>query len=436
MDTGKKRSTGNAHLFNYQYVDTDRKYVRHLCHMRRHVIVRFIEKQKNKIQKRLPFYSQNVCVKGADNEFTFGTLSMLILLSLLCLNYSSICKGVYHRSIELTAPYDVDIFDYEQPFDDFNEYLRVIDEDYTINESIEFNIYKDPAHQIQNYYDVQFYNFDPVMKLSDYNKLLKMRSLTPIELKSDEYFLVTDRQLLYKVEGNNEIQNIRFADQKLHLKGIDTNSFWYTMNNTGRFTVIVPDKYVSGLEISEKHLIADTKEDTTSKLEEKIKTDLNHLLVTKNDDNETIREYYRVNVRGTAVEEQNTMTAMIASLCLYIAFILISAVGTILAIQSLSDSAKYKYRYTTLQRLGVNDSSIFRTIRRQLLIFFFVPVICPVIAGFCMLASMNNVYHIMLESRYTYLLYFISGLAIFFFIYGIYWITAYIGFKRNINEES
>jgi len=59
-----------------------------------------------------------------------------------------------------------------------------------------------------------------------------------------------------------------------------------------------------------------------------------------------------------------------------------------------------------------------------------------VIAGFCMLASMNNVYHIMLESRYTYLLYFISGLAIFFFIYGIYWITAYIGFKRNINEES
>ena len=46
-----------------------------------------------------------------------------------------------------------------------------------------------------------------------------MRSLTPIELKSDEYFLVTDRQLLYKVEGNNEIQNIRFADQKAAFKG-------------------------------------------------------------------------------------------------------------------------------------------------------------------------------------------------------------------------
>ena len=50
-------------------------------------------------------------------------------------------------------------------------------------------------------------------------------------------------------------------------------------------------------------------------------------------------------VRGTVIEEQNAMTAMMASICLYIAFILVSAVGTILAIQSLSDATKYKYRY-------------------------------------------------------------------------------------------
>lgn len=395
-----------------------------------------LKSKKLKYKKDYLFTARTFASKARTMSFTFGTLSMLILLSLLCLNYSSICKGVYHTSIELTAPYDVDVFDQEPPFDNFNDYLRVIDEDYTINESIEFNIYKDPAHQIQDYYDVQFYDFDPIMKLSDYNKLLKMRNLTPIKLKSNEYFLVTDRQLLYKVEGNNEIQNIRFADRKLHLKGIDTNSFWYNMNNTGRFTVIVPDEYIHGLEISEKHLIADTKEDTTSELEEKIRTDLSHLLVTKNDDGESVREYYRVNVRGTAVEEQNTMTAMVASLCLYIAFILISAVGTILAIQSLSDSAKYKYRYMTLKKLGVNDPDLFRTIRRQLLILFSVPVICPIIASFCMLVSMNNVYQIMLESKFTYLFYFISGLAIFFFIYGIYWITTYIGFKRNISGES
>lgn len=40
------------------------------------------------------------------------------------------------------------------------------------------------------------------------------------------------------------------------------------MNNTGRFTIVVADECVQGLEISERHLIVDTKEDTTTKLEE------------------------------------------------------------------------------------------------------------------------------------------------------------------------
>ena len=243
--------------------------------------------------------------------------------------------------------------------------------------------------------------------------------------------------MLYKVENNKDIEKIQLTSGKeLKLKGIDTKTYWYQINNTGRFAVIVPDEYVQGLEISEEHLIVDTKEETTAKLEEKIDTELKHLLVVEDEDGTTHNEYYRVSVRGSAIEEQNTMTAMIASICLYIAFILISAVGTVLAIQSLSDSTKYKYRYQTLKRLGVNDKSLFKTIRKQLLILFGVPVIYSILASFFMLVSVNNVYKIYLESEYSYLIYFVVGLAIFFFIYGIYWIATYIGFKRNINEES
>lgn len=395
-----------------------------------------LKSKKRKYQKNNLFVARTFASKARTMSFTFGTLSVLILLSLLCLNFSSINKGVYQASIEQTSPYDVDVFDQEQPFDDWNEYIRVIEEDYTIKETVEFNIYEEPNHQIQDYYDVQFYEFDPVMKVSEYNELRRLRNMEPIELKSNEYFLVTTRQLLYKVGDNENINTIRYADQELQLKGIDTKSFWLTMNNTGRFTVIVPDEYVQGLEISEQHLVVDTAEETTAKLEEKIRTDLDHLLVSVDEEGEKSVEYYRVNVRGTAIEEQNTMTAMMASICLYIAFILISAVGTILAVQSLSDSTKYKYRYQTLRRLGVNDHSLFQTIRKQLLILFGVPVVYSVIASFCMLTSINNVYQILLASKFTYLLYFAGGLAVFFLIYGIYWLATYIGFKRNINEES
>ncbi|EGG90340.1 hypothetical protein HMPREF0987_00215 [Lachnospiraceae bacterium 9_1_43BFAA] len=89
-----------------------------------------------------------------------------------------------------------------------------------------------------------------------------------------------------------------------------------------------------------------------------------------------------------------------------------------------------------LRRLGVNDKSLFKTIKKQLLILFGIPVVYSVIASFCMLASLNNVYNVLLANEFIYVFYFAGGLAIFFFIYGIYWIATYIGFKRNINEES
>lgn len=395
-----------------------------------------LKNKKVKYKKDNLFVIRTFASKARTMSFTFGTLSMLILLSLLCLNFSSINKGVYESSIELTAPYDVHVFDAEQPFDDLNEYISVIDEDYSINEAFRYNLYKEPNHQMQNHYDVQFYDYDPVMKVSDYNKLLKLRNMDTIELKDNEYVLITSSQLLYKVENNKDIKTFKVSNHQFHLKEIDTKSFWYNMTNTGRFVVVVPDKYVQGMGIAEEHLIVDTKEDTNAKLKEKIEIELHHLLQIVNEDGTVDNENYRVSVRGAVIEEQNSMTAMVASIALYIAFILISAVGTILAIQSLSDATKYKYRYQTLRRLGVNDKLLFKTIRKQILILFGAPVIYSVIASFCMLTSINNIYQVLLESQYTYLFYFIGGLVIFLFIYGIYWISTYIVFKRYINAES
>ena len=181
--------------------------------------------------KKIKYHNDNLFVartfasKARTMSFTFGTLSMLILLSLLCLNFSSINKGAYRTITEETAPYDVDVFDWKQPFDDLNEYIQVVDEDYTINETIEYNIYAEPNHQVQNYYEVQFYDTDPVMKLSDYNKLLKLRNMDTLELENDEYFIVTSRQLLYRVENNESLKNIQISNKKLHLKGTDTNLY-------------------------------------------------------------------------------------------------------------------------------------------------------------------------------------------------------------------
>ncbi|WP_243861731.1 VaFE repeat-containing surface-anchored protein, partial [Coprococcus comes] len=295
---------------------------------------------------------------------------------------------------------------------------------------------KEPNHQVQNFFQSEYYDFDPVLKLSDYNRLLELRKMPLLSLNDNEYYIVTNSKFAYEVEDNKDIETITVANKNLKLKGYDTKSYWNSITNTGRFVVVLPDKYVQGLEVSENHLIIDTKEETDAELENKIKEDMQHQLVKVDKNGEINDESYRVNVRGAEIEQQKAMVAIVASLFMYIAFILISAVGTILAVQSLSDSTKYKYRYLTLRRLGINDKSLFKTIRKQLLILFCVPAISAILCSFVMMSSLNNVYQQILGDKHLYLIYFGLNLIIFFLIYSIYWIATYIGFKRNINEES
>ena len=392
-----------------------------------------LKNKKMKYQNDNLFVARTFASKARTMSFTFGTLSMLILISLLALNYSSINKASYDISVNLNAPYDIQLFDDKQVFD---EYIRVIEEEYTIDNTIEYDIYKEPNHQVQNFFQSEYYDFDPVLKLSDYNRLLELRKMPLLSLNDNEYYIVTNSKFAYEVEDNKDIETITVANKNLKLKGYDTKSYWNSITNTGRFVVVLPDKYVQGLEVSENHLIIDTKEDTDAELENKIKEDMQHQLVKVDENGEINDESYRVNVRGAEIEQQKAMVAIVASLFMYIAFILISAVGTILAVQSLSDSTKYKYRYLTLRRLGINDKSLFKTIRKQLLILFCVPAISAILCSFVMMSSLNNVYQQILGDKHLYLMYFGLNLIIFFLIYSIYWIATYIGFKRNINEAS
>lgn len=392
-----------------------------------------IKSKKIKYQKDNLFLIRTFVSKARTMSFTFGTLSMLILLSIFSLNISNLSNGLYKSSLDQEAPYDVSIYDDQEAF---KEYIKVIEEDYTVEKTLAYDIYKEPKKQIQRLYD-EFTDYDSVMKLSDYNQLLTMRNMDTISLQEDEYIIVTSSQSKYLVEGNESIKQIQLSSGDfLQLKGVTTETFWYTLNSRSDFVIVIPDPYIKNLELAESHLIVDTKEETTASLETKIEERMSYRLCKTGSDGEINCQYYRVRVRGSAVEENNTMIAMLSSIFLYISFIFIAVVGTILSIQALSDSTKYKYRYLTLRRLGVNDKTLYRTIRKQLFILFGMPAVYPIFVNFSLIDSINNVYYIFLENQYSYLFYFAGGLTIFFLVYIVYWLTTYIGFKRNVNEES
>lgn len=61
------------------------------------------------------------------------------------------------------------------------------------------------------------------------------------------------------------------------------------------------------------------------------------------------REVVNIQTRGKRVTETKSFYAIISFLAFYVALIFVMATATLLAIQQLSDSEKYKYRYELLK---------------------------------------------------------------------------------------
>ena len=389
-----------------------------------------------KYKKDNLFVARTFSSKARTMGFTLGTLSMLITLTLFFLNMSSLYKGMYDYQINLETPYEVSVANEKE---NLPEFLEVIKEDYTIKDEYIYDIYKDKSANILKTEDYYSYTseenrYDAVIRLSDYNKLQELRGLDTITLNSDEYSIIADIPENVYIEGLTSIKELTMSNGiKLKQKEIFTEGFWINLSNKS-YTLIVPDEAVKNLEIEESHLIVNTKEKTKAELETKIEERMKKYLIYIDEDGEDFLTY-KVTVRGTLIEETNTMVTIVCSICLYMAFIFIASVGTILAIQSLTDSTKYKYRYDVLNRLGIRKEKIYKTIRKQLLVLFGLPIIYPIIISFCLITSINNVNKTLLPSEYTYLSYYFGGLAVFLVIYIIYYIATYFEFKRNLKES-
>ena len=354
------------------------------------------------------FIARTFSSKVRSMSVTMGTLSMLVVLTLLSLNVSYLNQGMSGYTLELEAPYDVDVFDDYEDREILNDYIPFVEEDYHIEETFTFDVCKEPKMQLSPITGSLGSNtdFDPVISLSTYNTLLEMKGREAVFLADDEYIILADRQLVSRFEEASGIDTITLTDgSTLDLKTITDTGYWMSITNYASFIAVFPDRCVEGLEPVESHLIIDTEEKS-----------------------------YKVSVRGQSVEEGNSLLAIVSSLCLYLAFIFLSTAGTILAVQALSDASRHKYRYTVLSRLGVSDSRLCKTVGKQLLILFGLPVVYPVIITFLCMTSVNRLYSMLLESSRVYLLYFLAGLGIFLLVYLVYFAAAYIGFKRNIQE--
>ena len=198
------------------------------------------------------FIARTFSSKVRSMSITMGTLSMLVVLTLLSLNVSYLYQGMSGYLLELESPYDIQVFDDPEDREILSDYIALAEEDYTVRSSYLFDVYKDPGMHLQPIISVPGSNtdFDTVISLGTYNELLKLRGLSPVSLEEDGYLILTDRQLIPRFEeAEEDLSTLTLADgTSLRLKGITDNGYWLTLTGLTSFVAVYPDRYVQDLE--------------------------------------------------------------------------------------------------------------------------------------------------------------------------------------------
>lgn len=275
---------------------------------------------------------------------------------------------------------------------------------------------------------------EPIMKISDYNKVARLYGIEEYSLESNEYIIVADFKSMV------EVRNIALKDRET------INLFGHTLNpkydscqdgfvemssnhiNTG--IILVADSVIDEDYLIQNHLIGNYK---TSKKDEIVEIENSINQITKNP---KINEYLLPS--GTtklSIKEATVgLSAMVTFIGLYLGVIFLISSAAILALKELSESSDNKERFRMLRKIGTDEKMINKALFRQIGIFFMLPLTLALIHSVFGIKFAMNILEIFGDEQ---MLQSIIMTAIFIvFIYGGYFIITYYCSKNIIKEKN
>ena len=398
------------------------------------LITSFFLNKRRKYKGQNLFIVRNFASKINTMGVTLGTLGLLFCLTFISMNVGMFMKGLFDEQIMRMAPYDISVFNPEDD-DNFETVLTKIESDYTIEDKIIYKAYYSDSNtftKISETSGLGYQNKDSFLKLSDYNKLREMRGMEPVTLEKDKYLI---HSMSNHEKSFNEVEfsklPIVLNDQALTFEELLTEGFSTEWIPGCTFIIVVNDEYVSNLNVINTILGVNTKEETN----EDFQRELNKMVQSNLYIDDAVYSLANVTVKGAVISQNKSVLITFSFSLFYLAFIFTATAGTILSIQQLSDSAKYKFRYKILDKLGMGHRTMDKLIFKQLLIFFIFPVLLPLIISLVASIATYQIFVPVIEN--ANLLWQVIGINIllFMFIYVIYFIATYIGFRKNVYAE-
>lgn len=416
--------------------------------------------------------------------FTMGTLTSLFTIAFLGCTVAMMFSDYQSKALEDKFPFDVQVNSPDVEYD-FSEEIQILNEYTEVKDIYPYYIYENGTDQvnvwlrthlrcfgtmyrkggkedaeadlekIRNTDDGSYCRSDTYMKLSDYNYLRKMLGYQEISLKADEYALHIKNRVYRETGDFAGHLTVEGDAGELKFAGYHMESFSQDGHNGGDYVIVVPDESAGNLRPYYKEVVADLKGRAPAGLADRL-DDIGrddevygHLDMAGDLDDEIEEDeemapnscfgtdqiivYAAVNlVRDNLIPEVKYMLSAIVFPCFYLGFVFVCVALTVLSVQQLSDSAKYKFRYDILRKIGLRKNEVAAAVAKQLFLYY----LCPAVFA----AGIAGTVAIFISGKFIFYTgistsvfqYFGVSFLLFFGIYGLYFAATYAGFQRNI----
>lgn len=427
-------------------------------------LVRYVHNAGKLIYKKQNiFIIRQFSSKLKNTCFTLGTLSLLFTFSLLGSSLALMLSDYQAKQLNIEYPFDIIILS-NNVTDDFQKELTVIKSNIEVKEHYQYNVYENKTCDFRNFLcqnlttfmnkeessemtqirqDIDYYTYDEYMKLTDYNSLRVMLGYQEVELRENEYIIQMPNRVYRDIE-NLQDEFLKSLNLELEFKGIQTEGFAQSGHNGADYIIIVPDHFVEEMGMSKYFSLLAVMAD------ENVPENLSEMLY---DINDKVRGYDEINdyikigseeifltpatiqVKSREITELRFLMSTLSFPLFYVGLVFLCISLTVLSIQQLSDSNKYRFRYTILNNIGMKRREIRWIIIKQLFIYYICPIVIASIISSVVILYIGKQFVMHTGINTYWLQYFLSSLFVFIGVYIIYFGITCWQFIKNIEKK-
>ena len=351
------------------------------------------------------------------NSFTFRQISskvntMVMSMTVICLMlFVTICTLSAAFSIRNSmnynlrqlcpADFELEAWEYrdgEYRYADIMEMCENADYDLTAHfgDYVHFHSYHDDSfvlrdslgehlEEIQkNYRYINYESAEVLIKLSDYNALMKLYGREPLSLGENEFILLCDFKNMKAIrdEALSVGMEIHVLGRTLKSKYGECQDGFIDISSqhTNVGIYIIPDSVADESSAWSDSFIgnynASTKEEKAA-MENKVTKEFEAVKTQWREGKtaDEVGKWCNLNTKLDIAEATVGLGAIVTFLGLYIGLVFLIACGAILALKELSESVDSIGRYTILRKIGAEESDISKSLFCQIGVFFLLPLL-------------------------------------------------------------